>query len=48
MKYVIKNGIILNGTKDMEPVYDKDIYIDGEKIEKIADKAAEIPSGYIK
>lgn len=46
MKYVLKNGIILDGTKDMEPVYDKDIFIDGEKIEKIADKAAEIPSGY--
>ncbi len=46
MKYVIKNGIILDGTKDMEPIYDKAIFINEEMIEKIADKDAQIPSGY--
>ena len=46
MKYIIKNGIILDGTKDMELIYDKAIFINGEKIEKIADKDAQIPSGY--
>ena len=46
MKYIIINGIILNGTKNMEPIYEKAILIDGEKIEKIIEKPTELPFGY--
>ena len=45
MKYVIKNGILLNGRKDMQPQYDKMLFINGEKIEKITD-LTEIPGDY--
>ena len=32
MKYAFINGIILDGTKDMQPVYDKAVLTDGETI----------------
>ena len=35
MKYAYINGVILDGTKDMEPVTGKIVFTDGEKIEKI-------------
>ena len=37
MKYILKNGIILDGTKDMQPVRNKYIVIDGNKITAITD-----------
>ena len=37
MKYILKNGIILDGTKDMQPVENKYIVIDGNKITAITD-----------
>ena len=37
MKYILKNGIILDGTKDMQPVENKYIVIDGNKIPAITD-----------
>ena len=42
MKYAFINGIILDGTKDMQPVRDKVIIIDGDKIVDIADKGADV------
>ena len=36
MKYAFINGIILDGTKDMQPVYDKAVLTDGETIVDIA------------
>ena len=35
MKYAFVNGIILNGTKDMQPVYGKTVLTDGERIADI-------------
>ena len=46
MKYIIINGTILDGTKDMQPIRGKAILIDGEKIEKIIDQPAKSPEGY--
>lgn len=37
MKYALINGIILVGTKDMEPIKDKIILINGKMIEDITD-----------
>lgn len=45
MKYAFVNGIILDGTKDMEPVSGKVILVDGEKITNICDKDVDL-SGY--
>lgn len=45
MKYALVNGIILNGTQDMEPQSGKIILVDGEKIAAIVDGNADI-SGY--
>ena len=45
MKYALINGIILNGTKDMQPIYNKTILIDEKKIIDIMD-SKEIPSNY--
>lgn len=36
MKYVFINGYILDGNKDMQPESGKAIFVDGDKIEKIA------------
>ena len=38
MKQAYINGIILDGTKDMEPQQDKVILTDGERIEAIVEK----------
>ena len=46
MKYVIVNGILLDGTQDMQPQYDKAVFICGEQIERISDKTAIIPENY--
>lgn len=43
MDYVIRNGIILDGTKEMKPQYDKAIFISGDRICRIAEEPAEIP-----
>ena len=37
MKYILKNGIILDGTKDMEPISGKYVVIDDQKISAITD-----------
>lgn len=47
MKYALVNGIILDGTQDMEPQSGKIILVDGEKIAAIVDGNADI-SGYEK
>ncbi len=44
-KYAFINGIILDGNKDMEPVSDKVIFTEGEKIISIAQKGAYL-TGY--
>lgn len=46
MKYVIVNGILLDGTQDMQPQYDKSVFICGEQIERISDKTATITEDY--
>ncbi len=46
MKYIIINGTILDGSKDMQPIRGKAILIDGEKIEKIVEQPAKNPDGY--
>ena len=45
MKYLIINGILLDGTKDMKPQYGRQIFVNGELIEKITE-GEEIPEGY--
>ena len=42
MKYAFTNGIILDGTKDMQPVRGKIIITDGDKIVDIADNGADV------
>ncbi len=37
MKYAFRNGIILDGTKQMQPVTGRTVLVDGEKIEDIID-----------
>lgn len=44
-KYAFTNGIILDGTKDMEPVLGKTIFVEGKKIIKIANDS-ESTEGY--
>ena len=46
MKYVIVNGILLDGTPEMQPQYSKAIFINGERIERIEDQPAKCPRGY--
>lgn len=46
MKYIIVNGIVLDGTKNMEPQYNKAILINGENIEAIIDSPKELPFDY--
>ncbi len=45
MKYALINGIILDGTKEMEPVLNKTVLINGEKIEDIVDSNRDL-TGY--
>lgn len=45
MKYAFINGIILDGSENMEPVYDKTILVDDEIITDITDKDPDL-SGY--
>lgn len=47
MKYAFVNGVILDGTQNMEPQSGKIILVDGEKITAIVDAGADI-SGYEK
>lgn len=47
MKYAFVNGVILDGTQDMEPQSGKIILVDGEKITAIVDAGADT-SGYEK
>lgn len=41
-KYAFMNGIILDGTKDMKPLYDKIILVNDNKIVKISDDIKDI------
>lgn len=45
MKYAFVNGVILDGTKDMEPVSGKAILVDGRKITEITDSLQSL-NGY--
>lgn len=45
MKFALKNAIILNGTKDMEPITGMAVLVDWERIADIVPEAA-IPNGY--
>lgn len=45
MKYAFVNGIILDGTKDMQPVKGMSILTDGEKIADIVPSGS-VPAGY--
>ena len=47
MKYAVVNGILLDGTKDMEPQKNRTILSDGERIWRIAE-GTEVPEGYTK
>lgn len=47
MKYAFVNGVILDGTRDMEPLSGKTVLIDGEKITAIVDAGTDC-SGYEK
>ncbi|MBR3404274.1 MAG: amidohydrolase family protein [Firmicutes bacterium] len=46
MKYIIKGGTILDGTKEMQAQTGKAIFVNGETIERIADEPAKAPEGY--
>lgn len=45
MKYAFINGIILNGNEDMAPQKDLIVFVNGDKIERIESKSADL-SGY--
>jgi len=45
MKYAITNAVILDGTKDMQPVYGKTILVDGERISAIVPAEDPVPVG---
>ena len=45
MKYVITNGFLLDGTKDMKPQKNRMLFIRGEWIERITDDSP-IPADY--
>lgn len=47
MNYALTNGIILDGTLDMEPLYDMTVLIEGKLIKAILDKNQPIPQGYV-
>ena len=44
MKYAFINGIILDGTAEMEPIKGKVVLVDGDKIEDIADEGINLDS----
>ena len=44
-QYALRNGIILDGTSDMEPVFGKTILVKDRKIEDIVDDDTDV-SGY--
>ena len=44
-QYALRNGIILDGTRDMEPVFGKTILVKDRKIEDIVDDDTDV-SGY--
>ena len=46
MKYIVKGGTILDGTKEMQPQTGKAIFVNGETIERIEDEPAKAPEGY--
>ncbi len=46
MKYIIKGGTILDGTKEMQAQTGKVIFVNGETIERIADEPTKAPEGY--
>lgn len=46
MKYIIKGGTILDGTKEMQAQTGKVIFINGETIERIEEEPAKAPEGY--
>ena len=45
MKYALKNTIILNGTKDMEPITGMAVLVDRERIADIVPETT-IPNGF--
>ncbi|MBQ1314561.1 MAG: UvrD-helicase domain-containing protein, partial [Erysipelotrichaceae bacterium] len=45
MKYALVNGIILDGTREMKPLYGHSVLVDGEKIVDIIETGEE-PEGY--
>ncbi len=45
MKYAFKNGIILDGTRDMKPQSGLAVLVDGERISDIVERTS-IPAGY--
>ena len=46
MKYIIKGGTILDGTKEMQVQTGKVIFVNGETIERIEKAPAKAPEGY--
>ena len=46
MKYIIKGGTILDGTKEMQAQTGKAIFVNGETIERIEEAPAKAPEGY--
>lgn len=47
MKYALKNGVILNGTQEMKPIFGRAVLVDGERIVGIPQNT-EIPAGFQK
>lgn len=45
MKYALKNGVILNGTQEMKPIFGRAVLVDGERIVGIPQNT-EIPAGF--
>ena len=41
-QYALRNGIILDGTRDMEPVFGKTILVKDRKIEDIVDDDTDV------
>lgn len=46
MKYIIKGGTILDGTKEMHAQTGKVIFVNGETIERIEEEPVNAPAGY--
>lgn len=45
MKYALKNGVILNGTQEMKPIFGRAVLVDGERIVGMPQNT-EIPAGF--